>query len=206
MVTSTVKKEPPRKCGTDRMRFEWSAKNSLRKFFMWKRKEKQEQLYKDVKAEQTQRKQPSEGRTVWLEKDGAGRLAFHENGFPEVFNQSVSPPPGPPLKNPEARGGRPSGHLFKWTPNADGDKLPSFLDMNLSREDIQRKESGFVSNRWGFKTRHGRFKPLSERSHTYAPGSCLRTQEHEWSHQGPVSHQEGCQTEQVTYHMGQKEA
>ena len=27
---------------------------------MWKRKEKQEQLYKDVKAEQTQRKQPSE--------------------------------------------------------------------------------------------------------------------------------------------------
>lgn len=60
MVTSTVKKEQPRKCGTDRMRFEWSAKNSLRKFFMWKRKEKQEQLYKDVKAEQTQGKQPSE--------------------------------------------------------------------------------------------------------------------------------------------------
>lgn len=30
-------------------------------------------------------------------------------------------------------------HLFKWTPNAGGDKLPSFLDMNLSREDIREK-------------------------------------------------------------------
>lgn len=60
MVTSIVKEEEPRERGADRERFEWSAKNSLRKFFMWKQKAKQEQLYKDVKAEQTQVKQLSE--------------------------------------------------------------------------------------------------------------------------------------------------
>lgn len=34
MVTSIVKEEEPRERGADRERFEWSAKNSLRKFFM----------------------------------------------------------------------------------------------------------------------------------------------------------------------------
>lgn len=86
-----------------------------------------------------------------MEKDGVGRLAFHENGFPEVINQSISPPPAPPLKNQnghkllsatllEARGGRPSVHMFKLTANADGDKLPSFLD-RIYLESIYREKS-----------------------------------------------------------------